>query len=124
MKLNEHCLFNFLILPLALFFTFPALAVERGKTSTTAEVVCAFRSIAALDPDPKTRNPDYMAKDFINPALVTVIPGLGQKFGSAKIAIDMQDTGVFYYVNARTLHMDDLLKQALADDISQVVVLG
>ena len=47
----------------------PAKAVDPGKTSYTAEVVCALRSIGALDPDPKTRNPDHMAKFFVNPAL-------------------------------------------------------
>lgn len=114
----------FLFLFLALFLSFPAFAVEKGKTSTTAEAVCAFRSIAALDPDPKTRNPDHMAKDFVNPAMQGIIPGLGLKFEAAKISIDMQDTGVFYYVNARTHHMDNLLKDALNDGTSQVVIMG
>jgi methyltransferase (TIGR00027 family) len=124
MKTLKYWSFGILLLFLSLFLIHSAVAVEKGKTSITAEAVCAFRSIAALDPDPKTRNPDYMAKNFVNPALVGIIPGLGQKFDSAKISIDMQDTGVFYYVNARTLHMDNLLKHALDDGASQVVVLG
>ncbi len=61
-----------------------ASAVEAGKTSYTAEVVCALRSIGALDPDPKTRNPDHMAKFFVNPALGTRFPGLGLDFEDAK----------------------------------------
>ncbi len=61
-----------------------ANAVDPGKTSYTAEVVCALRSIGALDPDPKTRNPDHMAKFFVNPALKTRFPGLGLDFEDAK----------------------------------------
>jgi len=124
MKSKTYWFAGFLCLSLAFLFTLPAVAVEKGKTSTTAEAVCAFRSIAALDPDPKTRNPDYMAKHFVNPAMVGIIPGLGMKFDGAKIAIDTMDTGVFYYVNARTHHMDNMLKQALDDGVSQVVILG
>ena len=105
-------------------WSIPALAVEAGRISYTAEAVCAFRSIAALDPDPKTRNPDHMAKHFINPELQGRFPGLGLTFDDAKVAIDFQDTGVFYYVNARTHHMDTLLKKALQDGVQQVVILG
>jgi methyltransferase (TIGR00027 family) len=124
MKLITSWYASFFFISFALFSSLPAIAVEEGKISATAEAVCAFRSIAALDPDPKTRNPDYMARDFVNPAMVGIIPGLGLKFEAAKISIDVQDTGVFYYVNARTHHMDNLLKQALDDGATQVVILG
>ena len=101
-----------------------ANAVDPGKTSYTAEVVCALRSIGALDPDPKTRNPDHMAKFFVNPALKTRFPGLGLDFEDAKFAMDRMNTGVYYYVNARTLHMDALLGQALKAGFRQVVIMG
>lgn len=124
MKLKKLQFIGIFLVAFVLLSRFPAVAVEEGKTSSTAEAVCAFRSIAALDPDPKTRNPDYMAKHFVNPAMVGIIPGLGMKFDTAKISIDLQDTGVFYYVNARTHHMDQLLRQALDDGATQVVILG
>ena len=101
-----------------------ANAVDPGKTSYTAEVVCALRSIGASDPDPKTRNPDHMAKYFVNPALKARFPGLGLDFEDAKFAMDRMNTGVYYYVNARTLHMDDLLTQALKAGFRQVVIMG
>ena len=101
-----------------------ARAVDPGKTSSTAEAVCAFRSIGATDPDPKTRNPDDMARLFLNPALQGHFPGLGLPYEEAKIAMDWMKTGVFYYVNARTLHMDALLRQALENGFQQVVILG
>ena len=39
-----------------------ALAVRPGQPSDTAEVVCAYRGIAAQHPDPKLRNPDGLAE--------------------------------------------------------------
>jgi methyltransferase (TIGR00027 family) len=101
-----------------------ARAVEPGKTSSTAEAVCAYRSIGATDPDPKTRNPDDMARLFLNPALKGHFPGLGLPYEEAKVAMDWMKNGVFYYINARTLHMDALLRQALRSGFRQVVVLG
>jgi hypothetical protein len=38
-----------------------ALAVQPGQSSGTAEIVCAYRAIAAQHPDPKLRNPDDLA---------------------------------------------------------------
>lgn len=101
-----------------------ANAVDPGKTSYTAEAVCAFRSIGALDPDPKTRNPDSMAEKFVNPALKETFPGLGLGYEDAKLAMDRMNSGVFYYVNARTLHMDTMLLQALKEGTRQVVIMG
>jgi methyltransferase (TIGR00027 family) len=101
-----------------------ARAVDPGKISNTAEAVCAFRSIGATDPDLKTRNPDHMANLFLNPGLQGHFPGLGLPYEDAKTAMDWMNNGVFYYVNARTLHMDALLTRALQSGFSQVVVLG
>lgn len=101
-----------------------ARAVDPGKISSTAEAVCAYRSIGATDPDPKTRNPDDMARLFVNQALQGHFPGLGLPYDEAKIAIDWRKDGVFYYVNARTKHMDTLLRQALKHGFPQVVILG
>lgn len=107
-----------------ILFSTPALAVDPGKTSGTAEATCAFRTIGAIDPDPKTRNPDYLAKHFVNPEWEQRFPGLGLDWEAAKIAMDQMKSGAFYYVNARTLHMDALLVQALKEGCRQVVVLG
>ena len=105
-------------------FVTRAGSVEPGQTSLTAEVVCALRSIGATDPDPKTRNPDDMAKHFVNPALKGRIPRLGLAFEDAKVAMDLMDNGVFYYVNARTHHIDRLLSQSLQEGTQQVVIFG
>ncbi len=45
----------------ALFAAIAVHAVPPGQASSTAEYVCAYRGIAAQHPDPKLRNPDYLA---------------------------------------------------------------
>ena len=109
---------------LLLFSPLPGGAVDEGKISYTAELICAFRSIGARDPDPKTRNPDFMAKYFVDPALQSTLPGLAVDFEDAKMAMDQMDNGGFYYVNARTHHIDRLLVEALKTGVRQVVILG
>jgi len=121
---NLRLLVALLLVALGGGWSAPALAVDAGQTSYTAELVCAYRALGARDPDPKTRNPDDLAQQFVNPELIARMPGLGLKFDAAKVYIDMTDIGVFYYVNARTQHMDRLLRAALADGAEQVVILG
>gem|GEM_PF-61519 len=101
-----------------------AFGVDPGRVSGTAEATCAFRTIGATDPDPKTRNPDYLARHFLNPEWKGRFPGLGLEWDAAKFAMDQLKSGAFYYVNARTLHMDALLVKALKAGFRQVVILG
>ncbi len=107
-----------------LFSAVPGSAVNEGRISYTAEIVCAFRTIGARDPDPKTRNPDYMAKHFVNPELQSTFPGLGVDFEDAKNAMDQMDNGGYYYVNARTHHIDGLLTEALKAGVRQVLIMS
>jgi len=50
--------------------------------------------------------------------------GVGLDSEDAKIALESMKTGVYYYVNARTHHIDTLLKQAAKNRAKQVVILG
>jgi methyltransferase (TIGR00027 family) len=113
-----------LLFVLVALFATRVNGVDPGKTSQTAEATCAFRAIGATDPDPRTRNPDHMAKHFLNPAMAGRFPGLGLDYEAARIAMDQMKSGAFYYVNARTLHMDALLAKALKGGFRQVVILG
>src|SRR6185503_4311870 len=86
-----------------------------GKVSMTAESVCALRAAAAKHPDPKVRNPDYLAEKFV-----------GEKFW-APYQLDpdrARHNPNYFWVNARTHHMDALLVDALSTDVTQVVNLG
>lgn len=102
---------------------FPAHAVNPGEVSWTAEGVTAYRAIAALDPDPKVRNPDDLAQKLVD-------PGYWENsvfrldFAADKKIIDKYKIGIYYYVNARTHHIDATLRGAVSSGARQVVNLG
>ena len=109
-----------------LFLTFitPATwAVESGMLSITAEGTTAARALFAQHPDPKVRNDDYLAMKMVAP-----------EYWHYSLMNPDYKTGVLitktfrfntnYYVNARTKHMDALLKRAAEDGAVQVVNLG
>ena len=100
-----------------------AWAVESGMLSITAEGVTAARAIFHQHPDAKVRNDDYLAMKMVAPEYwhYSLLKA------DYKTAILVTKTFRFdtnYYVNARTKHMDGLLKQATEDGAVQVVNLG
>jgi len=95
-----------------------------NKISFCAEAACIFRYLSALDPDLKTRNPDNMAEQFVNMELAAKFPGFGLDFKDAKWMWNQMDTGVIYYANARTHHIDALLTDALKAGFRQVIIMS
>ena len=98
----------------------PALAVPDGAASGTAEQVCELRALAAQHPDPKLRGRDHLAAKLCPASL------LPREYAEARPFIDAQPEllSAFFFVNARTHHIDARLEQAAAQGITQVVVLG
>jgi methyltransferase (TIGR00027 family) len=98
----------------------PALAVPDGAASGTAEQVCELRALAAQHPDPKLRGRDHLAAKLCPASL------LPREYAQARPFIDAQPEllSAFFFVNARTHHIDARLEQAAAQGITQVVVLG
>ncbi len=94
------------------------------EISFCAEAACIFRYLSTLDPDPKTRNPDHMAEQFVNMELAAQFPGFGLDFKDAKLVWDQMGTGVIYYANARTHHIDASLTAALKAGFKQVIIMG
>ena len=88
-----------------------------GRVSTTAESVCALRAIAAKHPDPKIRNPDYLAEKLVSAEFWRTSP-LRDDPDRAR------HNPNYFWVNARTHHMDALLVEALSTGTTQVVNLG
>lgn len=98
----------------------PALAVPENAASGTAEMVCELRALAAQHPDPKLRGGDFLAAKLCTSSL------LPREYAEARPIIDAQPEllAAFFYVNARTHHIDARLGQAAAQGSKQVVVLG
>lgn len=98
-------------------------ASEAQRPSWTAETNAAFRAIAAKDPDSRVRNPDYMAGDFVS-AEFWSRSVLSPDFEEARGVIRTYGIAGYYSVNARTKHIDSLLRKALKEGVKQVVILG
>jgi methyltransferase (TIGR00027 family) len=104
-----------------------SLAVEPGKISKTAEITAVYRAIGALDPDAKVRNNDtYAEKFFPRDDWEKIFPyfnfGRGYETSARIIKTDMRFT--YFFVQARTKHIDAILSDSLKNHVSQVVNLG
>ena len=84
-----------------------------GRVSTTAEAVCVLRAIAAKHPDPKIRNPDYLAEKFVSPEVWRTSPFRDDPDRA-------RHNPNSFWVNARTHHMDALLVDALSAGVTHL----
>ncbi len=105
---------------MACVLTAHAHAVDAQPVSITARATCELRAIAALAPDPRLRNPDTWATKLCTPLR------LPRDYDAARSVIDDDHDAYagYFYVNARTHHIDALLSQALRAGARQVVILG
>src|SRR5580765_6339307 len=106
-----------------------AFAVEPGKPSRTAVATLAARVNGSRDPDPMTRNPDWMAERLLGPDELALL-GPDHVFRKA-LTTDymqaMQDRAVAVpvaYFLVRTRFIDDSLMRAVRAGATQVVILG
>jgi methyltransferase (TIGR00027 family) len=106
---------SWLLLGAALVASCAQTLATSGKVSVTAESVCALRAAAAKHPDPKVRNPDYLAEKFVSEAFWA---------GYRDDPDRARHNPNYFWVNARTHHMDALLVEALSQGVTQVVNLG
>jgi len=97
-----------------------ASAVTPGELSSTAGFVCDYRAVGAQHPDPKLRNQDRLAAKLC-PA--TLLP---RDYAAARSVIETDPEGFsgYFFVNARTRHIDEQLVQAVKEGARQVIVLG
>jgi methyltransferase (TIGR00027 family) len=102
-------------------------AVEKGRISQTAEGVAVYRAIGSMDPDDKIRNNDILAEKFVPLEKWDYHlrePIAKKDFPRFKRLIKTFHTSAYFYINARTKHIDAILSDALKSGISQVVNLG
>jgi len=107
---------GWLLLGVALVANAETLATS-GRVSTTAESVCMLRAVAAKHPDAKIRNPDYLAEKFVSAELWRTSPFRTDPDRA-------RHNPNYFWVNARTHHMDAALIDALSTGTTQVVNLG
>lgn len=113
----------YLIVFILVFAQATGFAVEPRKPSYTAERNAAMRAIAAMDPDENIQNADHLAFKFVSKEFWEKTP-YSPDFETSKRLIKKYSIGSYYYVNARTKHIDTLLKQAVERGVKQVVILG
>ena len=97
-----------------------AFAVPPGQISWTAQATCEYRAIAALSPDSRVKGGDFLAAQFCGTLR------LPREYEAARDVIDdnPEAQAGYFYVNARTHHVDEQLVVAAREGITQVVVLG
>jgi hypothetical protein len=98
---------GWVLLGLALMASCAQTLATTGKVSVTAESVCALRAAGAMHPDPKLRNPDYLAEKFVDEAFWRASPWRT----NPALA---RHSPTYFAVNARTHHIDALLVEALS----------
>lgn len=103
---------------------FPVHAVRPGEVSWTAEGVCASRAVGALAPDPKIRNPDYLAAKFVSPAYWRYSVFKKDDYALNIRVVKAYRADTYFLVNARTHKIDEALKNFAKRGLEQVVVLG
>lgn len=113
-------------LALALLLALPslALAVPPGEISWTSQVAAAYRALGAKDPDPGTRNPDYLAGRLLGKGSLDKLLRLPEDYQAALAKLRQRGSTTFYYMTARTKYIDQVLIREAMAGAEQVVILG
>jgi methyltransferase (TIGR00027 family) len=104
-------------------FSSSSLALKPGEVSYSAEMAAGMRAIAAMEPDQKIRNPDYLAIKFLTPNFWLFGP-LRKDYQKTKEFIKFYRSSRYYTGNALTWHVDAILQQVAVNDVKQVVIIG
>jgi methyltransferase (TIGR00027 family) len=87
----------------------------------SAQAVAFVRAVGARQRDKHDRNPDYLAREFLNRRwrFLTRCPARLSRW-----YIELNHPGIYAWVNARTKHFDDLLLNSIYSGLEQFVILG
>ncbi len=94
-----------------------------GDVSYAAEIAAGLRAIAAMEPDEKIKNPDYLAEKLLTPNFWFFGP-LMKDYKKSKQFIKFYRVGGYYAINAMTHHIDGILRQSFTKNLKQVVIIG
>lgn len=93
-----------------------------AKPIISAEKVSAVRAIGALDP--LVKNPDHLARHFLGIKHRILMWTLTRSLAIGRRLLEKKGPGIYWYLQARTKHIDHSLKMGVEDGIRQVVILG
>jgi methyltransferase (TIGR00027 family) len=106
----------------------PLGALEPGEPSRVAIEAAAARAVGSHDPDPFTRNPDWLAGPLLSPTELALISSHPvNRAVDQDPRISVQDPEVLPLIRlntVRTRFIDDLLQRAVRSGTTQVVILG
>lgn len=94
-----------------------------ARANFSAETVAAARASGRTRFEEPVRNPDYLAKEFLGPRwrLIRAVPPL---HAAAVRTWERKAPGMYHYMNARTHHIDAVVRDEARAGASQLVVLG
>ncbi|MGD8336281.1 MAG: SAM-dependent methyltransferase [Desulfobacterales bacterium] len=117
-------IFSIVLSVLVLAVCIPATrALKPGEVSLTAEMLTGLRAIAAMDPDEKVRNPDYLAEKFLTPNFWFFGP-LVKDYSKSRAFVKFYRVNRYFTANAMTWHIDAILQKMAAKNVKQVVNIG
>ena len=103
-------------------------ALEPDQPSRAAIEAAAARAVGSHDPDPFTRNPDWLAGPLLSPSELALISSHPvNRAVDQDPRISVQDPAVLPLIRlnmVRTRFIDDALQRAIRNGASQVVILG
>jgi methyltransferase (TIGR00027 family) len=101
---------------------------QRSRTrlaESTAEGAAALRAAGSREPDEAVRNPDHLAARFLAPRLsLTTFAKLPRSRRIVRAVAERRVPGSYWFEVARTRHMDDVVRAAVAAGVGQLVLLG
>ena len=106
----------------------PLRALDPAEPSRVAIVAAAARAVGSHDPDPFTRNPDWLAGPFLSPSELALIfshPINRAVDQDPRISVlDPDNLPLIRLNDVRTRFIDDRLHESIRAGIAQVVILG
>ena len=106
----------------------PLHALDSAGPSRTAIAAAAARAVGSHDPDPFTRNPDWLAGPFLSPSELALIfshPVNRAVDQDPRISVqDPENLPLIRLNDVRTRIIDDRLQESIRAGASQVVILS
>ena len=93
------------------------------KASETAMFAAIHRFVASREANPDFQGPDQLSRFFLPPAARFLLSFKYMR-NSFRRKLRKKVPGTYEYVTARTRHFDGIFKQALEENIPQIVILG